>query len=352
MSDTRNAFVSSSDIIDGPPSKAPTARLDVVLGKRWNDLSRTYAKTLILDGRVRVEGEVVTDPAHKVSPGTHVSVDVPSPEPLTLVPQAMDLPILYEDEDLIVLDKPAGLVVHPAAGNWDGTLVNGLLHHCQGSLSGISGVERPGIVHRLDKETSGLMVVAKTNEAHLGLTRQFADRTLSRTYVALVHGFVTPKEGSIEGAIGRHPRNRQKMALLDHGGKPARTHYRCLKWLSYSPAVDDKEGPRTPSQGRSPKGLQFSLLQCVLDTGRTHQIRVHMAHHGWGVVGDTLYASGQQIRSVSSLLRVCDWHQGRHALHARRLTFRHPTSGLDMDFEAPIPGDMERLLALLGHSET
>jgi 23S rRNA pseudouridine1911/1915/1917 synthase len=282
-------------------------RLDKVLAEALPSLSRSRIKALIIDGEAAVDGHVVRDPAAKVAAGQAIRLAVPPPEPSTMAPEAIDLPIMHEDDDLLVIDKPAGLVVHPAPGNRQGTLVNALLAHCAGQLSGIGGVTRPGIVHRLDKDTSGLMVVAKNDAAHAGLKEQFADRTLSRTYQAIVRGVPWPRQGEVDAPIGRHPTHRRKMAVVERG-KLALTIYR----------VDRTFGERA------------SLVTCRLATGRTHQIRVHMDHIGHPLVGDPLYGRGQ-----GAGLR---FH--RQALHAARLAFTHPATSQPMSFESQLPLDI------------
>ena len=238
------------------PRAEDRARLDRLLADHVPALSRSRLKNLIETGRVSIAGETITEPGYRVKPGQAVTLVIPPPTDETPRAQAIPLQIAYEDDDLIVVDKPAGLVVHPAPGNPDRTLVNALLAHCGASLSGIGGVRRPGIVHRLDKDTSGLMVAAKHDAAHQGLSAQFATRRLSRTYNAVVWGVPRPGEGRIEGAIGRDTRNRKRMAVRQSGGKPAVTRYRVLQ----------------------SSAALWSLVECRLETGRTHQIRVHMAH--------------------------------------------------------------------------
>jgi 23S rRNA pseudouridine1911/1915/1917 synthase len=247
--------------------EAAGGRLDRLLAAALPELSRSRLKALIEEGRVSAAGQAVTTPSAKVKAGQTFAIIVPETRPVALAAQAIPLEILYEDRELIVLNKPAGLVVHPAAGNPDMTLVNALMAHCGPELSGIGGEARPGIVHRLDKDTSGLMVAAKSAAAHQGLSELFAARNIDRAYWALVWGLPSPSEGTIAGNIGRSPRNRKKMAVLRHGGRPAETAYRLL---------------------RSFQNGRVSLVECRLKTGRTHQIRVHLAEIGHPVLGDPL----------------------------------------------------------------
>ncbi|MGE4350680.1 MAG: RluA family pseudouridine synthase [Bdellovibrionales bacterium] len=288
-------------------------------------LSRARVQQLIKEGHLICEGKTVTDPNAMVRGSETCTLKIPPPLPAQPQAQPIDLEIVYEDEDLLVINKPAGLVVHPAAGNWDHTLVNALLAHCGNSLSGIGGVARPGIVHRLDKETSGLMVVAKNDMAHQRLTAQFADRSLSRTYQALVWGVPHPIEGKIEGAIGRHPRARQKMAVVPHGGKDALTYYGTKEVFS----------------------TLVALVECHLATGRTHQIRVHMAHAGHPVVGDPLYGTRKKAGKDGEGI-VAHLHAfPRQALHAKEIKFRHPRTNKAVRFTSPLPEDMASLLKIL-----
>ena len=300
-----------------------SGRIDRALADR-STLSRERVKALIRDGRVvRFEGgedEVVRDPAAAVRPGVWV-LDVPRPATLDAQPQAIALDIVHEDADLIVVDKPAGLVVHPGAGHPDGTLVNALLHHCAGQLSGIGGVERPGIVHRIDKDTSGLLVVAKSDRAHEGLSRQFAAHTVERRYDLLVAGRPLPPGGTVDAPLGRSERDRTAMTVVAAGrGKRAVTHYRTVAALAGS-----------------------TRMECRLETGRTHQVRVHMAHLGHPLVGDPVYGRrGGPLALVLNDLAFC-----RQALHAATLGFTHPGTGQDVRFEAPIPRDMQELFMAL-----
>jgi 23S rRNA pseudouridine1911/1915/1917 synthase len=312
------------------PPEAEGERVDRFLAEAVGTMSRSRVKALIEGGHVRRDGVVVTQPAEPVRAGAQYMVTPPAPIPAT--PQAQPIPfsILYEDSDLLVLDKPAGLVVHPAPGNQDGTLVNALLAHCGDSLPGIGGEKRPGIVHRLDKDTSGVMVVAKTEAALATLSAAFAARDLDRAYLALCWGLPNPATGEIEGAIGRDPRERKRMAMVTRGGKQALTRYRML--AQHNAAV--------------------ALLECRLATGRTHQIRVHLAAKGHPIVGDPVY-----LRRIPAAARGLPDEQRRmlldfprQALHAARLGFAHPRTGALLSFETPPPADMQTLLAELGMS--
>jgi len=299
-------------------------RVDRFLTEAIGTISRSRVKTLIEEGRARRDGSVLREPAEPVRAGASYALDLPAPASATPQPQAIPLPILYEDSDLIVLDKPAGLVVHPAPGNLDGTLVNALLAHCGDSLTGIGAERRPGIVHRLDKDTSGVMVVAKTQLASDGLTAAFAARDLDRAYLALAWGLPYPLEGEIEGAIGRDTHDRKRMAVVSHGGKPALTRYRILRaW-----------------------GTAVALLECRLATGRTHQIRVHLASRGHPVVGDPLYLRRTQAaaRGLPAPVRQALLDFPRQALHAAKLGFAHPRTGNALSFATPLPPDMRALL--------
>ncbi len=300
-------------------------RLDRALAAALPALTRSRVKALIESRRVALaDGPTVEEPSRKVKTGERYVVDVPAPEAATPQAQAMDLDILYEDADLLVLDKPAGLVVHPAPGNPDNTLVNALLAHCGDSLSGIGGVRRPGIVHRLDKDTSGVMVVAKNDATHQALSKLFSVHDLTRIYKALVWGAPKAKAGTIEAAIGRHPVDRKRMAVRQKGGRQATTEY----WL------EKRFGP--------PLTPLASLVGAKLGTGRTHQVRVHLAHIGCPVVGDPVYGRRRNSPAPDSLKSF-----GRQALHAAVLEFRHPGTGKVMKFASELPQDMARLVAEL-----
>ena len=291
-------------------------RVDRVLADAFPDLSRTRIKALIQRGCLTSGGRTVAETSLGVKPGDRLVLAVPPPADSALVPEDIPLAIVHEDEHLLVIDKPAGLVVHPGAGHARGTLVHALLSHCGDSLSGIGGQARPGIVHRLDKDTSGLMIVAKTDEAHVRLSAALSARRIAREYLAIVRGLMVPPAGDITGAIGRDPRHRKRMAVVPTGGKPALTRYRTQQsW-----------------------GQSATLLQCSLATGRTHQIRVHMSSKGHPVLGDSLYggASGRMARQ---------------ALHAASLGFHHPVTDDYLEYRSGPPPDIRSLIAYLNNPE-
>lgn len=310
------------DFITMDVPETTSGRLDKTIADLYPELSRSRLKSLILEGYLLVDGNVVTDASFKIKGGESLELTVPPLEEGEPKPENIPLDIVYEDDDLLVINKQAGLVVHPAPGNWQGTLVNALLYHCGDSLSGIGGVKRPGIVHRLDKETSGLMVVAKTDLAHQGLTAQFADRSLSRRYMALVWGLPKMSAAMLETKMGRSKTNRKKMAVQRDSGKDAITHY----------------------QVQEVYGLTAALMECVLETGRTHQIRVHMSHIGHPVIGDIIY--GKRPRHISQafeneVLRL--FPTDRHLLHAYHIEFTHPITKENMEFEVDLPDDMVKV---------
>ena len=286
-------------------------RLDAFLAERLPDLSRSRIQQLLEQGCIRTEGKAARKNL-RLSPGMRFILELPEPEEAELLPEDLPLDILYEDEELLVINKPKGMVVHPAPGHESGTLVNALLYHCGDSLSGIGGVKRPGIVHRLDKDTSGLMLAAKTDRAHASLAAQLGDHSLHRVYAALLIGTPREREGTVDLPIGRLPVDRKKMAVVQRGGREAVTHYRVLERFT-----------------------GFSHVECVLETGRTHQIRVHMAALGHPVAGDPLYG-GKCALPLSS-----------QCLHAREICFRHPVTGEDMRFSCPLPEDFSAVLERL-----
>jgi 23S rRNA pseudouridine1911/1915/1917 synthase len=306
-------------------------RLDRLLAARIAGLSRSRLKTLVLEGRVALAGRTIRDPGHRVNAGDAIVVEVPPAEPAKPRPEAIPLTVVYEDEDLIVIDKPAGLVVHPAAGNWTGTLVNALIAHCGESLSGIGGVRRPGIVHRLDKDTTGLMAVAKTDRAHQGLAEQFADHgrsgPLARGYLAFAWGVPDRPKGTIEAPVGRHPRARERMGVHPDG-RTAVTHW------TLSETFAGRDG--------SPAA---SLIACRLETGRTHQIRVHLAHIGHPVLGDKVYGRGFATKAalLAPAGRAALGRLERQALHAHLLGFDHPVTRRFLEFHSELPDDLSRL---------
>ncbi|MDF1722189.1 MAG: RluA family pseudouridine synthase [Minwuia sp.] len=299
-------------------------RIDRVLASALPDMSRSRCKALIEQGRVTADGRTILDASYRVKP-TEVLTMAPD-APVDPIPKGQDIPleVLFEDAHLIVINKPAGLVVHPAAGNADGTLVNALIAHCGESLSGIGGVRRPGIVHRLDKETSGVMIAAKTDVAHRGLATLFETHDIDRAYLALVRGRPATSRGTINERMGRDNRDRKRMTVLEHGGRHAITHYRLVEAF----------------------GEATSLLRCTLETGRTHQIRVHLSHIGHPVIGDPTYGRMRRKR----LARMSDAAAEaiaafpRQALHAFRLGFVHPVTGKTLSFEADLPTDMAALI--------
>ncbi|WP_179504747.1 MULTISPECIES: RluA family pseudouridine synthase [unclassified Sphingomonas] len=311
----------TDDILTG--TIAAPGRLDKALADA-SGLSRERVKALLEEGRITLDGQGVRQASLKVAAGAAFAVQVPAAIPAEAVAQDIPLSVTYEDDALIVVDKPAGLVVHPAAGNLDGTLVNALLHHCRGQLSGIGGVARPGIVHRIDKDTSGLLVVAKSDAAHEGLARQFADHSIIRAYKAVTVGQPIPAAGTITGAIARSVHDRKKMALVADGrGKHAVTHYRTLARLDGA-----------------------ALVECRLETGRTHQVRVHLASIGHSLLGDPVYGRAPaKIRPILARIGFA-----RQALHAAELGFIHPISGEALHFTSSTPVDMTELIVELGGS--
>lgn len=323
----------------GAPSHAQTGEEGQgEAGEDVGDLSRTRLQALIRDGHLRIDGGVLRDPSAKVRVGSSFSLTVPEAAPAVPQGENLALAIVYEDDDLVVVDKPAGLVVHPAAGHDSGTLVNALIAHCGASLSGVGGVKRPGIVHRLDKDTSGLLVVAKNDRAHQGLAAQFADHgrsgPLERAYLALVWGVPERQRGTVEAPLDRDPRNREKIAVTRAGrGRHAVTHWHRI--AAFHDAAD------TPVA---------ALLECRLETGRTHQIRVHMAHIGHPLVGDATYGAGFRTKAARLAQGTAEAVRAfpRQALHAALLGFAHPRTGQALRFESPLPADMAALLEAFG----
>ncbi|MEN2776082.1 RluA family pseudouridine synthase [Acetivibrio clariflavus] len=284
-------------------------RIDAWLSKMLDKYSRSYIQKLINDGLVLVNGTAVKS-NYKVRMKDNITVQIPEPEVLDIVPEDIDVPILYEDEHIIVVDKPKGMVVHPAAGNYSGTLVNALMKHCGDNLSSINGVIRPGIVHRIDKDTSGVLVVAKSNEAHEKLSMMLKEHDINRVYIALVHGIIREEAGKIDAPIGRHPVDRKKMAVNTKNGRRAVTHFKVLERFK-----------------------DATMLEVKLETGRTHQIRVHMSYIGYPIIGDTVYGRKKDKYNIEG-----------QALHAKLLGFVHPITNEYMEFESALPEYFVKLL--------
>lgn len=292
-------------------AKENDARIDKLIAEEIDDVSRSFAARLLSEGRVKCCGKAVSK-NYKTKTGDIIEVDIPEPETLELIPQNIPIDVVYEDEDVIVVNKPQGMVVHPAAGNYDGTLVNALLYHCEGNLSAINGVIRPGIVHRIDKDTSGLLVAAKNNEAHAALAAQLKERKALRKYLMLVNGNIKEDSGTVNKPIARSPGDRKKMAVLS-GGREAITHFSVLERFG-----------------------QYTLVECVLETGRTHQIRVHMASIGHSIVGDKVYGASKSSFNLDGQL-----------LHAKTIGFVHPRTGELMEFNSELPEHFKKVLDVL-----
>ena len=333
VSETRTAIAGETD---------RGLRLDRFLSEALDGLSRSRAKALVKAGVAMCDGERVDDPRAGVVPGREYALEMPEPVPATPQPEDIPLEILHEDDDLIVINKPAGMAVHPAPGSWSGTLVNALLHHCEGLLPGIGGGERPGIVHRIDKDTTGVMVVAKSEAAHIGLSALFASHDIDRAYLALTRGAPRPLSGTVDAPLARALGDRKKMAVVREAegreGRSAVTHYTARAQYG---SLDKASG--LPAA---------ALIECRLETGRTHQIRVHMAHIGAPLIGDPVYARHKGIKAHGSgkafdLATLAARSFPRQALHAARLGFVHPVSGERLDFQAPLPDDFAALKAAL-----
>lgn len=318
----------SENIVITPEVTADKAklRLDKYLAQSLPDMSRSRIQKLIETGMVECEDIIIADNSFKVRAGDSFQITIPPPQ--EAVPLAEDIPldVVYEDEDLIVVSKPAGMTVHPAAGAYHGTLVNALLYHCRDNLSGIGGVKRPGIVHRIDRETSGLLVVAKNDFSHISLSEQFAEHSIERTYIAVVYGVLNPLNGRIEGNIARSKFDRKKMAISESGGKYAATNYKTLQ--TYKNAA--------------------SMVQCNLETGRTHQIRVHLSAQGHALIGDKVYVKNKKSEvALPAELKTYVNTFPRQALHAKSLGFIHPRSRQFMQFDSELPEDMSELIVKL-----
>ena len=305
-------------------------RVDVFVNKKANDLSRTRVKNLILDKKLKLNNKITIDPSKKISNGDIISLTIPEPKKTSLKPYKYKLDIIYEDNDLIVLNKPAGIVMHPGAGNYDNTIVNALINYKKNSLSSIGDELRPGIVHRIDKNTSGLIVIAKNNQAHEHLSIQFSKHSITRVYQLLIWGKVRPSKGKVETFITRSSKNRQLMEVSNTKGKKAITNYKTIEIF---------ENKNTPT---------LSLLECKLETGRTHQIRVHMNYLGNSIVGDDKYKKRfKKIKNVDLLLEENLIKLNRQFLHAKTIGFIHPTKNKEMIFNSILPQELEIILKIL-----
>ena len=305
-------------------------RVDVFINKKENDISRTKIKGLILNGRLKLNNKIITDPSKKISFGDIIDLQVPEPKIPSLKPFNYKLDIKYEDDDLIILNKPSGLVIHPGAGNFDNTIVNALINYNKNLLSNIGNYLRPGIVHRIDKNTSGLVVIAKTNQAHEHLSNQFSKHSVSRTYQLLIWGKIKPSKGRIETLITRSSRNRQMMEVSHLKGKKAITNYKTIEVF---------ENNNTPT---------LSFIECKLETGRTHQIRVHMRHKGNSIVGDDKYKKKfKKIKNIDPVLEKALMTLNRQFLHAKTLGFIHPKKNKEMIFDSILPNELENILKML-----
>ena len=301
-------------------------RIDQVVANQYPKISRTKVNKIIKNNLLKLNGKTFNDPSAKVRLGDQIEFENLQEEIVDLVPKKMDLKIIFEDEDIIIIDKPIGMVVHPGAGNFENTMVNGLLYHCKNKLSGISGEDRPGIVHRIDKDTSGLLVVAKNDQAHSFIAKQFEEHTIKRSYLVFVHGILRPLHGRIETLIGRNKTNRQKMSADVAKGKEAITNYETLEVFKGS------------------KILDISLVKCVLETGRTHQIRVHMSHKGNPILGDQTYGKKiKKLRGVDQEFEDILKSLKRQALHAHTLGFVHPKTNQDVFYASELPEDLNKL---------
>ena len=306
-------------------------RLDKFLAAKFNDITRTQIKKIIISKNLSINNKIVSSPSQKVRIGDKISFSISENKNEYIKPEKIKINIIYEDNDLIVLDKPSGIVVHPGAGNKSGTLVNGLVYHYNKNLSDLNGIYRPGIVHRIDKETSGLIVVAKNNFSHAKLAKQFSDHTIKRKYLALIWGVLRPLKGKIITLISRSKKNRQLMAVSEISGKKAITNYKTLKVFA------NDEIPK------------ISLVECVLETGRTHQIRVHLSHKGNGLIGDKKYGKQKKMKfkkinkKVEEVLKSFN----RQALHAQNLGFTHPSKNRQIEFGSKLPQDFKKILDIL-----
>ena len=306
-------------------------RLDKFLAAKFNDITRTQIKKIIISKNLSINNKIVSSPSQKVRIGDKISFSISENKNEYIKPEKIKINIVYEDNDLIVLDKPSGIVVHPGAGNKSGTLVNGLVYHYNKNLSDLNGIYRPGIVHRIDKETSGLIVVAKNNFSHAKLAKQFSDHTIKRKYLALIWGVLRPLKGKIITLISRSKKNRQLMAVSEISGKKAITNYKTLKVFA------NDEIPK------------ISLVECVLETGRTHQIRVHLSHKGNGLIGDKKYGKQKKMKfkKINKKVEEVLKNFNRQALHAQSLGFTHPSKNRQIEFGSKLPQDFKKILDIL-----
>ena len=308
-------------------------RVDIIINKREELISRTRIKKLILKNKLKLNDKIIKSPSKKVVTGDKLSLNIPEPEEASLKPYEFKLDIIYEDEDLMILNKPAGIVMHPGAGNFDNTIVNALMNYDKNSLSNIGDELRPGIVHRIDKNTSGLVVIAKNNQAHEHLSAQFSKHTIKRIYKLLIWGKIKPSKGKIETLIARSSKNRQMMEVSNIKGKRAITNYKTLEIF---------ENDNTPT---------LSLLECKLETGRTHQIRVHMKYLGNSIVGDDKYKKKfKKIKNINPLLEKKILNLNRQFLHAKIIGFNHPRKNKEMIFDSKLPQELEIILKMLRKS--
>ena len=308
-------------------------RVDIFISNNENDISRSRIKNLILDKKLKINNKTITDPAKKISDGDHIVLKIPEPKKASLKPYNFKLDIIFEDDDLIILNKPAGIVMHPGAGNFDNTIVNALINYDKNSLSSIGGELRPGIVHRIDKNTSGLIVIAKNNQSHEHLSSQFRKHTITRVYWLLIWGKIKPSKGRIETLITRSSKNRQMMEVSRVKGKKAITNYKTLQVF---------ENKNTPT---------LSLIECKLETGRTHQIRVHMNYLGHSIIGDDKYKKKfKRIKDIDPELEKNLIKINRQFLHAKTLGFIHPKKNEEMIFNSNLPRELEKIIKILGNT--
>jgi len=311
-------------------SEENNQRVDVFINKKESSLSRTRIKNLILNKKLKLNSKILVSPAKKVLTGDNLTLEIPIPKITSLKPYKFKLNIIYEDNDLLIIDKPAGIIMHPGAGNYDNTIVNALVNYCKDNLSSIGDELRPGIVHRIDKETSGLVVIAKNNAAHENLAEQFNKHTINRIYQLMIWGKLRPQSGKIETLITRSSRNRQLMEVGITKGKKAITNYKTLEIF---------ENNKTPT---------LSLVECKLETGRTHQIRVHMSYKGNNILGDNKYKKKfKKLKNIDINLEKSLYKLNRQFLHAKTLGFTHPKSGKELEFSSILPQDLENILKML-----